>query len=299
MAGRRQREEETIWRGNQWVRAVRVYYHKTGRYAPTAEDLEKGNGQVHFLRSAAYQNPMGDDGSWRFIYTNTSGQLIGSVRYANLQQMAMIDLGLNPVPSGSTSGSSASGGNADAADNSTSSDSTTAAAPPPTSSSSTTQTSASPAPLGSAASGNGSVGSSSTTTDNNNNQGSQETDAATSGASQGLGAATPDNSSALPAPTNQPTNAPPSTSSGFLTALLGNGGAASLDALAKLKPTGAVNGPVLGAFVTGVGGTADRKSIQIYHKGKTYKEWEFIWNPLEDQAQDLRQQLNNPGRIRI
>ncbi|MGA3301352.1 MAG: type II secretion system protein, partial [Candidatus Acidiferrales bacterium] len=29
---RRAREEETIWRGNQYVRAIRLYYHKTGRY---------------------------------------------------------------------------------------------------------------------------------------------------------------------------------------------------------------------------------------------------------------------------
>ena len=38
--GRRQREEETIWRGNQWARAIRLYYHKTGHYPQSIDDLE-------------------------------------------------------------------------------------------------------------------------------------------------------------------------------------------------------------------------------------------------------------------
>src|ERR1700733_13703850 len=30
--GRRAKEQEDVWRGNQYVRAIRLYYQKTGRY---------------------------------------------------------------------------------------------------------------------------------------------------------------------------------------------------------------------------------------------------------------------------
>jgi len=39
---------------------------------------------------------------------------------------------------------------------------------------------------------------------------------------------------------------------------------------------------VLGGFFTGVACTTDAKSVKYYRRGKKYKEWEFIWNPLED-----------------
>ena len=84
---RRQMEQETIWRGNQYARAIRLYYHKTGRYPQTFDDLQKGVPDLHFLRQS-YKNPTNSaDGSWRFIYVNAAGQIIGSTKYANLQQI--------------------------------------------------------------------------------------------------------------------------------------------------------------------------------------------------------------------
>jgi type II secretory pathway pseudopilin PulG len=88
--GRRQREEEMIWRGQQYDRAIRLYNQKTGRFAPTVEDLIKGEAGIHFLRKA-YKDPMNTvDGSWRFIYVTQSGQLVGSIRYTSLAQMAAV-----------------------------------------------------------------------------------------------------------------------------------------------------------------------------------------------------------------
>ena len=88
--GRREREQELIWRGNQYVRAIRLYYQKTGRYPQTQEDLIKPNAAgVHFLRKAYTDPENSADGSWRFIYVAPSGQLIGSVRYHTLQEMAL------------------------------------------------------------------------------------------------------------------------------------------------------------------------------------------------------------------
>lgn len=82
--GRREREEEMIWRGNQYKRAIRLYVsHRTNashRLPTSLEDLTKGKLGVHFLRQA-YKDPMNKkDGSWRLIYVGPLGQLIGSTR---------------------------------------------------------------------------------------------------------------------------------------------------------------------------------------------------------------------------
>jgi len=88
--GRRLREQESIWRGNQYVRAIRLYFQKNGKYPSSLEDLSKPNAVgVHFLRKA-YREPMNSsDGSWRLIYVTPTGQLVGSVHFHNLQEMAV------------------------------------------------------------------------------------------------------------------------------------------------------------------------------------------------------------------
>jgi hypothetical protein len=88
--GRRLKEEEMIWRGNQYVRAVRLFYAKNGRYPQSLEELTKPNAaNVHFLRKV-YGEPINTaDGSWRLIYVSPTGQLIGSVHYRTLQEMAV------------------------------------------------------------------------------------------------------------------------------------------------------------------------------------------------------------------
>src|ERR1700733_8553800 len=53
---RREREVEAIHRGNQYVRAIRLYYRKTGMYPATIEALEKTN-NVRYLRQQ-YVDPM-------------------------------------------------------------------------------------------------------------------------------------------------------------------------------------------------------------------------------------------------
>lgn len=196
--GRREREMETIWRGEQCVRAIRLYYHKTGHYPQTFDDLESGLAELHFLRAEAEKNPMNKvDGTWRFIYVNSAGQIIGSVKYATLQQMAILDLNHGKIPKvlpGAVSAASLAAQSSHA--------------------------------------------------------GSQQ-----SGSSSGLG---------------QPENP-----------------------FANLKPTGPVDGPVIGAFLTGVAGKTDAKSLIVYHGGKKYIDWEFIWNPIEDQMRAMQQQAGS------
>jgi len=203
--GRRQREEETIWRGQQYIRAIRSYYRKVGHYPQTVDDLEMGLPQLHFLRSAAYKNPMNpSDHTWRFIYINAAGGIIGSVKFSSLQQMALLDMngGLAPpVQQTGAFGMPASG------------------------------MSSSP----SGASGNATQNSA-----------------------------------------NQPA------------------GTGTVALAGQLQPTGPVDGPVLGAFLTGVGipPNVDWPSIRVYKGAKKYSDWEFIWNPLEDQARAVQNGLS-------
>ena len=92
--GRREKEEELVWRGNQYARAIGLYYRKFGKYPTKVEDLTKETNGVRFLRQS-YTDPMNkEDGSWRFIYVGPNGQLIGSLRQTNLLQSTLSNPGL-------------------------------------------------------------------------------------------------------------------------------------------------------------------------------------------------------------
>jgi len=78
---KREQEEEMIWRGKQYVRAIKLYYRKNGRFPTSLDDLTKPKtGSLRYLRQA-YKDPMNkEDGSWRLIYVGPAGQLIGSLK---------------------------------------------------------------------------------------------------------------------------------------------------------------------------------------------------------------------------
>jgi type II secretory pathway pseudopilin PulG len=62
---RREREVEAIHRGNQYVRAIQLYYKKFGHYPGSMEQLEKTN-NVRYLRQR-YPDPMTGKADWRLI----------------------------------------------------------------------------------------------------------------------------------------------------------------------------------------------------------------------------------------
>src|ERR1700676_3474210 len=78
--GKREKEQEMIWRGKQYTRGIKLYYRKLGRFPNSLDDLTKPKiGNIHFMRQA-YKDPMNkEDGSWRLIYVGPAGQLIGSL----------------------------------------------------------------------------------------------------------------------------------------------------------------------------------------------------------------------------
>ncbi len=238
--GRRAREDDMIWRGNQYTRAIRLYYRKTGHYPQSLEDLQTGLPELHFLRYAAYKDPMNksEDGAWRLIWVNASGQIIGSVRYATLQQMAIMDLNGGKIPAGPLPGSLGT-------------------------------------PVSSMTSGSNGA----------SNQNAQTPSPGGNASGPPPSGSTPDNSAGG---SQNPAPAPPNSSSSD----------EPVNPLALLKPTGKVDGPVLGAFLTGVGGgtKSDAPSVKVYNGGKNYGDWEFIWNPLEDQARAAQQGLSPLGQ---
>ncbi len=64
---RREREVEAVHRGDQYVRAVQLYYKKTGGHYPgSMEQLEKTN-NIRFLRQK-YVDPMTGKADWRLIH---------------------------------------------------------------------------------------------------------------------------------------------------------------------------------------------------------------------------------------
>lgn len=82
--GRREKEQDMIWRGKQYTRGIKMYYRKLGRFPNSMDDLVKPKiGNLRFMRQQ-YTDPMNkDDGSWRFIYVGPAGQLIGSLKPQN------------------------------------------------------------------------------------------------------------------------------------------------------------------------------------------------------------------------
>jgi len=63
---RRDREQEMVHRGQQYVRAIRRYYRKFGRYPSKIEDLETSN-NIRFLRRR-YKDPMLPNGEWKVLH---------------------------------------------------------------------------------------------------------------------------------------------------------------------------------------------------------------------------------------
>ncbi len=63
---RRDSEVEAIHRGNEYVRAIQLYYRKFGHYPGNVEQLEKSN-NIRFLRQK-YDDPMTGKPDWRIIH---------------------------------------------------------------------------------------------------------------------------------------------------------------------------------------------------------------------------------------
>ena len=100
MEAQREREEELIFRGNEYVRAIALYHSRFARYPTTVDELLKKTNGIRFLRRA-YKDPMTKSGKWRFIHVNAAGVPIDSKTMSLQAGMAM---GNSPTGANSTMG---------------------------------------------------------------------------------------------------------------------------------------------------------------------------------------------------
>jgi len=73
---RREREEELIFRGTQYARAIALFHRQFQRFPANLKELNQTNG-MRFLRQP-YPNPMDPKGKWRFIHANAAGLILDS-----------------------------------------------------------------------------------------------------------------------------------------------------------------------------------------------------------------------------
>ena len=106
---RREREVEAVHRGNEYVRAIQVYYRKLGHYPTSIEQLEKTS-NVRYLRKR-YVDPITGKDDWRLIHLGEAkttvkgffGKPLGGIASSGLGSAAgMASPGMPGSPAGGT-----------------------------------------------------------------------------------------------------------------------------------------------------------------------------------------------------
>ena len=79
MSAQRVREERLIYRGEEYVRAIELYFRDHKKYPEDLDDLEDTNG-VRYLRKR-YKDPITGEDEWRLIRMGTDGRFKDSLIY--------------------------------------------------------------------------------------------------------------------------------------------------------------------------------------------------------------------------
>ena len=264
---KRDREEEMIHRGTEYARAIKKYYKKSGQYPTTIEQLESTN-NIRFLRKR-YKDPLTKDGKWTLLhYNDVAASLVGAggpgVSAASLGsgagQAPGSPAGQGSSPFGSSFGSSNSGNNSNGFGSSSGFGSANAQ---------------------SAVNQNGifsQPGSGGGTSQQPVGGGS------TNDSSPGQSFASPTGSSGGPGGNSFGGTASGSANPNGATTVLGNSQSAG--------------GQGFGAgAIMGVASKSKDPTIRIYNKKKTYEEWQFIYNPVMDQANVLLKGPYSPSTL--
>jgi hypothetical protein len=250
---KRQKEQEMIWRGNQYVRGVKLYYRKMGRFPTSLDDLTKPKtGARRFMRQA-YKDPMNTgDGSWRLIYVGPAGQLIGSLKPPKTLQMPGVGPGLgasaSSVATNSTGGSSAFGSSSG--------------------SSAFGSSSGSSAFGGGQTMGGAGANGQQPGTQQNGGQSNPQTNPQGGGENAGQ-----------PGQPGQPGTSPDGTAAAGTDA---SGTNAAGDVSTPEGGAAAEAPTIIGGNIIGVGSKISARSVMVYDKAKNYHLFEFVWDPSKD-----------------
>jgi type II secretory pathway pseudopilin PulG len=227
----RDRELELVHRGEQYKRAVRLYYRKFGAYPSTIDQLVNTN-QIRFLRKR-YTDPMTGKDDWKIIHQG--------------EQHVKI-MGLFGQPIAGSGGPAAAG--------------------------------TSIAGIGQSGFGNGTAGALGTSAPSSGVTGTSgstigSTGGSTTGSTTGSGGSTDGSAfgqSGFGGTTQNGVGGTPGASGGGSTGLGGGTGGST-------NPTFG-GGPIVGVKIPDT-----KASIKEYKQQKHYNEWEFVYDPLEEQLQ--------------
>ena len=236
----RDRELELVNRGEQYKRAIKLYYKKFGSYPGTMEQLEKTN-NIRFLRKR-YLDPLTGKDDWKLIHMGE----------AHLRPLGFFGKPLT-VTTGATNlgaglGTSTTLGQGSQTGNQTGSQSGGS--------------------FGSSSFGSSSFGSSSS--------GSSGTFGGSTGAGNTISPAAGGNGSGLYAGVD---NSGSSSSSGSGTGSSSGTGSGSSTGFGTNTSQTLGGAPIVGVLIP-----SEKASILEYKLQKTYKDWEFVYDPAAEQA---------------
>jgi type II secretory pathway pseudopilin PulG len=244
----RDRELETMHRGKQYARAVKLYYKQFGAYPPNVDALVKTN-EIRFLRKK-YIDPTTGKDEWKVIHLGENKAPTAFGFFGVPLSAGGMGGGLcgNALPSSTSSSSSSSFGSSSSFSSGSSGSSFGSSFG---SSSPTTGPTAGCPPTAASGSSSGSV------TDPNASNASTDPNAA-AGSSDSSGS----NGSSTPGTT---------TVAGTASGTAGGTG------------TGLTGQTFGGIGIMGFSPNSPKQSILVYKKKNHYNEWEFVYDPLADQ----------------
>jgi type II secretory pathway pseudopilin PulG len=266
---KRDREEEMIHRGTEYARAIKKFYKKNGRYPSSLDDLDK-NTQIRYLRKR-YKDPLTKDGKWKLL------------NYGDIQTLLNTSAPGTPAAALGQGGAATTGGTSGFGNNS-------------------------------GFGGNSGFGNNSSSTASSNFGGNQQQQQQQQVQQQLPGA----NTGGFPTNSDQGSNTEgvpgnPGVSAGqsgsdqgFVTSNTpagGNqqngqpGGSNSQSSSPFGQNTTGNNQQFGGGAVVGVASLSKDPTIRIYNKKKTYDQWQFIYNPIMDQANVLLRGPYQPTTI--
>jgi type II secretory pathway pseudopilin PulG len=252
---KRDREEEMIHRGTEYARAIKKYYKKFGSYPSTLEQLDTTN-QIRFLRKR-YKDPLTKDGKWKLLNYGDIATLLNAAAPGTPAAALASQNGLSPG-GGLTTGASASGSPFSSSLQQQQQQAQQSNSFASGSSASSSQGNQDPNIIYSPGTG-----------PNNQGAGTQASSADSGqGASGGQQSNSPFGQSGAPG-SNRPGSNNPAGNSPFAQNTTGGG-----------QTFG-------GGAIVGVASLSKDPTIRIYNKKKTYNEWQFIYNPIMDQANVL------------
>ncbi|WP_257031045.1 type II secretion system protein [Tunturiibacter empetritectus] len=243
---RREKEVEAVHRGNQYVRAIQLYYRKNNTYPGTMDALAKGT-PVKYLRQE-YVDPFTGKADWRLIHV---GEAKTTVKGFFGQPLTGLAPGL-----GSAAGQASAGGIGAGAAGSNS---------------------AFGSASGSAFGSSGSSGSSAFGGSSGATLGGSSSAGASLGSTAGAGA------SGSGAGGGTATGATTGSTDNSGTASTGTGAPSTLGSAAGIasQSSGGFSGG--GAPFVGVGIPKEGTSIKVLNEQTSYNTWEFIYDPRIEQ----------------